>query len=324
MNENTIVETERLVLRRWHESDAEALYKYASDGRVSEMAMWPRHTSIDMSRMVISEFFIPNPYNFAIILKSSNEPIGCIGLVPAGDEHYTLADNEREVGYWIGYSYWKMGMTTEALTALIEWCDKNLHLDSLLITTDANNIASQRVAEKCGFIHICDMDHEGIPIKAFRLNLAASRLQIHRIANDKHQYMNLLLIGDESETMIRKYLDRGNLFVGKVDGEAVAVIVSTEELDGSIEIKNLAVAPRCRRKGIGRRMLEHIEKLYRDRTICLGTGETPSTLRFYRSCGYHYSHRIPDFFIDNYPNPIIEEGVKLRDMIYLYKRLCKD
>ncbi len=79
---DVVIATGRLMLRRWRESDAEALYRYASDGRVREMAMWPRHTSVEMSRQVIAEYFMPNPFNFAMVLKATGEPIGCIGLVP--------------------------------------------------------------------------------------------------------------------------------------------------------------------------------------------------------------------------------------------------
>lgn len=142
---------------------------------------------------------------------------------------------------------------------------------------------------------------------------------ITEINGDKTRYMPLLLIGDESEAMIGRYLDRGRLFVGFAAGEAVAVCVTVELSPQAVEVKNLAVLPKCRCRGIGRRMLAHAEGMYRDRTILLGTGETPSTLRFYRHCGYRYSHRIPDFFTRNYPGPIVEEGVTLRDMIYLKK-----
>ena len=164
-------DTQRLILRRWSEDDAEALYKYASDGRVCEMALWPRHTSVDMSREVIRDFFKPNPYTFAIVLKETDEPIGCIGLVPTGEEHFKPLTNEREVGYWIGYPYWGKGLTTEALSALIVFCRDSLRLDSLLITTDAKNIASQRVAEKCGFKFIADYIYNDVDSHAFRLSL---------------------------------------------------------------------------------------------------------------------------------------------------------
>lgn len=114
----------------------------------------------------------------------------------------------------------------------------------------------------------------------------------------------LLLMGDESEKMIYRYLYRGKVYTATKEETAVAVCVITEEPDGWIEIKNLAVAPHMRRKGIGGAMLAHVEAQFPDRKYCLGTGETPSTLRFYESCGYHYSHRIKDFFTDNYDHPI--------------------
>lgn len=320
--QNFKINTNRLTLRQWRENDAEALYKYASDGRVSEMALWPRHTSVDMSREVIKDFFQPNPFTLAMVLKETNEPIGCIGLVPAGAEHYRPFANEREVGYWIGFPYWGKGLTSEALKSMIEFCRNNIRLDSLLITTDAANKASQRVAEKCGFINFTDYDNNGTPSKAFRLSL--SSLVIRKVEDDKQEFMDLLLIGDGSVDMIVRYLEPGSLHVGSMDNKDIAVIVTVENNDGSVEIKNLAVDAAFRRRGIGRKMLEYVEKLYPDKKIILGTGETPSTLRFYRSCGYRNSHRIPNFFTDNYPNPIVEEDVTLRDMVYLYKDFNKN
>ena len=139
-----MIETKRLILRPWSVADATALYKYASDPRVSELALWPAHTSVEMSREVIEKFFMTNPHSFAIVLKDSGEPVGCIGLVPAGDEHHEMLQSEREVGYWIGRPYWNAGLTTEALKALIDYCREKLNLSSLMITTDDRNIASAR------------------------------------------------------------------------------------------------------------------------------------------------------------------------------------
>ena len=166
-----MIETERLVLRQWRADDATALYKYASDKRVSELALWPTHTAVEMSRGVIEGIFMPNPYCFAIILKESNEPVGCIGLVPVGGEHHETAHSEREVGYWIGHPFWNMGLTTEALEALIVYCRETMGLTSLLITTDANNIASQKVAEKCGFRLYDNYLYDGVKSCAYRLKL---------------------------------------------------------------------------------------------------------------------------------------------------------
>lgn len=166
-----MIETKRLILRPWCEEDATALYKYASDERVSEMALWPCHTSVEMSRTVIRDFFIPNPHTFAMVLKTTDEPIGCIGLVPDGDEHHPVLPNEREVGYWIGYPYWDNGLTSEALKALIAFCEDTMGLESLLITTDSRNMASQRVAEKCGFEFLGDYTMDNTDGKAYRLQL---------------------------------------------------------------------------------------------------------------------------------------------------------
>ncbi|WP_438590404.1 GNAT family N-acetyltransferase [Duncaniella muris] len=236
--------------------------------------------------------------------------------MPAGAEHYIHLQTSGS-RILDRFSVLGQGLTSEALKSMIEFCRNNIRLDSLLITTDAANKASQRVAEKCGFINFTDYDNNGTPSKAFRLSL--SSLAIRKVDYGKRDFIDLLLIGDESEDMIMKYLDRGSLYVSSIDNKDVAVIVTVENDNGSVEIKNLAVDAAFRRRGIGRRMLEYVENLYHDKKIILGTGETPSTLRFYQACGYRYSHRIPNFFTDNYPNPIVEEAITLRDIVYLYK-----
>ena len=153
--------------------------------------------------------------------------------------------------------------------------------------------------------------------------METERFIIKAIDSNKRLYMPLLLIGDESEAMIDRYIDHGCLHAGFLDGKPIAVCVTVCD-DSGVEIKNLAVAAEFRRHGYGRRMLLDVERRHPGRTLFLGTGETPSTLRFYQSCGYTYSHRIPDFFTDNYPAPIIEEGITLRDMLYLKKTLKSD
>lgn len=148
---------------------------------------------------------------------------------------------------------------------------------------------------------------------------STARFIITEVYGDRKQFLPLLLIGDESETMINRYIGQGNLYAGFLEGEPIAVVMTVCIDSTTVEVKNLAVADGFRRQGYGRRMLRHIENRHPGKTIVLGTGETPSTLRFYKSCGFTYSHRIPDFFTDNYPDPIIEEGVRFRDMIYLKK-----
>lgn len=146
---------------------------------------------------------------------------------------------------------------------------------------------------------------------------------VRRVRRGKERYLPLLLEGDESEAMIRRYLDRAELLVARRAGRPVAVCAVTDEGGGVVEVKNLAVDAAFRRRGYGRRMLACAAWRYRRRGewLVLGTGETPSTLAFYRSCGFVEYGRRERFFTDNYPRPIVEEGVLLRDMILLRKKL---
>lgn len=146
---------------------------------------------------------------------------------------------------------------------------------------------------------------------------------IKAVTDNKEQYMDLLLIGDEQEDMVRLYLDRGDLFVWEENSEAVAVCVITREGDGVCELKNIAVSPGYQRKGIGRKMLRFAEEYCRsfaDKLI-LGTGDSPLTVPFYEKCGYSRAHTVKNFFVDNYDHPIFEGGVQLVDMIYFEKEL---
>ena len=126
-------------------------------------------------------------------------------------------------------------------------------------------------------------------------------------------------MGDESEAMVARYIGHSILIVARKDSEIVGVCAVTREEPGWVEVKNLAVHPDHRREGIGRDLLYAVERMWPATNIKLGTGETPSTLLFYKKCGFRVSHTVPDFFTLNYPHPIVEEGVTLKDMIYLVK-----
>lgn len=141
---------------------------------------------------------------------------------------------------------------------------------------------------------------------------------------NKKQFLPLLLLADEQESMIDRYLDRGNLYVMRnAASKILAVAVVTTEEEGWCELKNLAVSPSCRRKGYGRMMVEHLCHLYRDthHAMRVGTGNSRQTVDFYLSCSFTYSHTVPDFFTQHYDHPIIEEGRLLRDMLYFQRML---
>ena len=130
----------------------------------------------------------------------------------------------------------------------------------------------------------------------------------------------LFLMADESETMLARYLDRARLFVAESEGvRIVASALVTDEGGGVAELKNLAVAPDLRGRGVGRRMIEAVRAACagRFRTLRVGTGAGTPTVRFYEKCGFREVGRIPEFFTENYPEPIWEEGVLLCDMAVL-------
>lgn len=147
-------------------------------------------------------------------------------------------------------------------------------------------------------------------------------MNIYEIRENKELYMPLLLLGDEQENMIQKYLYRGDMYVLNDDG-IKAVCIVTDEGDNILEIKNIAVLPESQRKGYGRNLIRYIERTYKDRyrILQVGTGDSPLTIPFYTKCGFAESHRVKNFFINHYDHPIIECGVQLTDMVYLRKNI---
>lgn len=147
-------------------------------------------------------------------------------------------------------------------------------------------------------------------------------MKIYAVKGDKKKYLDLLLLADEQEDMIDRYLDRGTLYVLE-EGDVRAECVVTAEKNGILEIKNLATAPRWQRHGYGRALIEFLVKTYAGRYTALlaGTGESPLTLPFYEACGFRRVGRKKDFFLEHYDHPIYECGVRLTDMIYLQRPL---
>ena len=143
------------------------------------------------------------------------------------------------------------------------------------------------------------------------------------MTGDKRQYMGLLLLADEQEDMVMRYLDRGTMFVLEEGGEAVAECVVTDEGSGVLEIKNIAVEPGHQGKGYGKTLIEFVADKYRGEyaTLQVGTGDSPLTVPFYERCGFARHHIVENFFTENYDHPIIEAGVQLADMVYLRRPL---
>lgn len=144
------METERILLRPWHDDDAEALYKYASDPEVGPRAGWPPHKSVEESLEIIRTLF-HSDHIWAIELKKSCEPIGCIGYYTHGESNIDIGENDAETGYWIARPYWNNGICTEALQLIIDYCFNVMGFNTIWADYFPENPASGRVMEKCGF-----------------------------------------------------------------------------------------------------------------------------------------------------------------------------
>ena len=147
-------------------------------------------------------------------------------------------------------------------------------------------------------------------------------MRIEQVKEDKKRYLSLLLLADEQENMIDRYLERGTMYVLE-DGGVKAECVVTDEGNGVLELKNIAVDPAFWGRGYGRALIDFIVSTYSGRysVLQVGTGDSPSTIPFYEACGFRRHHLVKNFFTDHYDHPIYECGVQLVDMVYLQREL---
>lgn len=154
-----------------------------------------------------------------------------------------------------------------------------------------------------------------------RIFLRGDTMEIMEVRENKKKYMDLLLLADEDEKMIDRYIERGSMYVLDDNGIKAECVVTDE--DGVLEIKNIAVAPEYQKMGYGRRLIDFVESKYKDRytVMRVGTGDSPLTVPFYERLGFKRAYVIKNFFADNYERSIIEAGVRLTDMICLEKSI---
>ena len=147
-------------------------------------------------------------------------------------------------------------------------------------------------------------------------------MTITEIKENKKQYLSLLLLADEQEDMVDRYIDKGTMYVFDDNGVKSECVI-TDEGNGIIEIKNIATVPEHQGKGYAKALIDFVVEEYGGKysVLQVGTGDSPMTVPFYEKCGFVRSHSIPNFFTDNYDHPIFECGVQLVDMVYLQKPL---
>ncbi len=157
---NIRIETPRLILRPWRQSDLDDFYEYAGVDGVGQMAGWQPHESIQKSQMIL-DLFIREKKTFALELRENGKVIGSLGLEPREKSHeIPEALMGREIGYVLSKDYWGRGLMPEAVKAVIDYCFTVLDFDYLTCGHFYGNNQSCRVIEKCGFSYLRDIDFE--------------------------------------------------------------------------------------------------------------------------------------------------------------------
>ena len=158
-----VLETERLILRRWKESDAEDLYSYASNPDVGPIAGWPPHQSIEESLDVIQHVF-SGEEAYAICLKEDGKSIGAIELKLNGHTDMTEKDDECELGYWLGKPFWGQGLMPEAVREILRHAFDDIGMSKVWIGYYEGNKKSKRVQEKCRFRYQWKTEGVDVPL----------------------------------------------------------------------------------------------------------------------------------------------------------------
>jgi ribosomal-protein-alanine N-acetyltransferase len=177
-----LIETKRLLLRQFVMDDAEAMYKnWASDDEVTKFLMWPSHKTVSVSEAVLKEwtdnYKEKSYYQWAIVLKEySNEPIGCIGVNNKIDITLKMA----HIGYCIGSQWWHLGVTSEALEAIMNFLFDEVGLNRVESRHDPRNPNSGAVMRKCGMkyegtLRQADWNNQGVCDASYYAFLASER-----------------------------------------------------------------------------------------------------------------------------------------------------
>lgn len=162
-SERKILETKRLILRPWKESDAEDLFRYASNPDVGPIAGWPAHQSIEESQDIIRNV-LNGKECYAICLKGDDKAIGAIELRLNGHTDLTDRDDECELGYWLGKPFWGQGITPEAAREIIRHGFEDAGMTKIWCDYYEGNTKSKRVQEKVGFQYQWKSEGVDVPL----------------------------------------------------------------------------------------------------------------------------------------------------------------
>ncbi|KAA2217842.1 GNAT family N-acetyltransferase [Chryseobacterium sediminis] len=138
---------------------------------------------------------------------------------------------------------------------------------------------------------------------------------------------HLLLLADETKEAINQYIFKSDIYLLHNDIENIAVMALYKKSNSELEIKNVAVIESYRSKGIGGILMDKAKEIAKEnhyKTLTVGTSDTGfQQIRFYEKNGFTKNGILKDFFIKNYPVPIYENGLQMKDMILLVHHLTK-
>ena len=249
------METERILLRPWRDSDAEVLYKWASDPDVGPRAGWAPHQSVEESLEIIRTVFNDALHTWAIELKETGQPIGAMGYGPSCECDLPARDGEPLIGYWVAKPYWNKGICTEALCLMLDHIRKTTDIKSLISGHFVENPASGRVMEKCGFVPTGETridanqyQGENRPIRVLRLELTPNKSHNMRLelATQNDFEAIITFYDDVTERTpematyarwskgkhptvegIRAYIDEGSMYLYRESGAIVGAMAVT-------------------------------------------------------------------------------------------------
>lgn len=151
-----------------------------------------------------------------------------------------------------------------------------------------------------------------------KLLLSPVRLEVRR------DYLPLLLIADESDHAVNSYIDEGEMFSILYNDQLAGVILFTPVNEGILEIKNFAILPEFRGKGLGKAAINVVLSLYKKRKvkkILVGTANSSiDNIAFYQKAGFRMYEIKRDFFSE-YTEPIYENGIRALDMVMFEREL---
>lgn len=138
---------------------------------------------------------------------------------------------------------------------------------------------------------------------------------------------HLLLLADETKEAINQYIFNSDIYLLQNGTENIAVMALYKKSNSELEIKNIAVIESYRSKGIGGILMDKAKEIAKEnhyKTLTVGTSDTGfQQIRFYEKNGFIKNGILKDFFIENYPVPIYENGLQMRDMIVLVHYLTE-